>query len=96
MNTIAVPRKKAGYYIDERIIEALKELAQRTGKSVNEYLEELLFIHCKIQGVIPPDAEILKDLRGGKRPGAGKPKKTESASSTEESDRLNSETNTED
>ncbi len=34
---------------------------------VNEYLEDLIFQHGKINGVIPPDEEPLGETRGGKR-----------------------------
>jgi hypothetical protein len=81
-----MPRKNAGYRLDERCIDALRELAKRTGKSVNEYLEELLFQHGKIQGVIAPDEQPLGETRGGKRQGAGKPRKETSDESTDETD----------
>jgi hypothetical protein len=80
---IEMPRKNAGYRLDERCISALKVLAERTGVSVNEYLENLLFEHAKVQRVIPTDEERLGETRGrkkdssaGKRSGAGKPKST--------------------
>ncbi len=76
MTAIEMPRKKAGYSLDERCIEAIKVLAQRTGKSVNSYLEDLMFNHGKINGVIPPEEKPLGETRGGKRAGAGKPKAT--------------------
>jgi hypothetical protein len=74
-----MPRKNAGYRLDERCISALKVLAERTGVSVNEYLENLLFEHAKVQRVIAPDEERLGETRGrkkegGKRSGAGRPK----------------------
>jgi hypothetical protein len=77
MTAVEMPRKNAGYRLDERCIASLKVLAARTGKSVNEYLEDLLFTHAKIHEVLPPDAEPLGETRGGKRSGAGKPKKTD-------------------
>jgi hypothetical protein len=72
-----MPRKPVSYRFDERVIEAIKELADRTGVTPNEYLESHLFQHAKIQGVIPPDEEPLGETRGGKRPGAGKKKSEE-------------------
>lgn len=77
MTVLEMPRKNAGYRLDERCIESLRVLAKRTGKSVNEYLEDLLFTHAKINQVIPPEAEPLGETRGGKRSGAGKPKKVD-------------------
>jgi hypothetical protein len=72
-----MPRKNAGYRLDERCISALKVLAERTGVSVNEYLENLLFEHAKVQRVIPSDEQRLGETRGRKKEGAGKPKKTQ-------------------
>jgi len=69
-----MPRKNAGYRLDERCIDALRELAKRTGKSVNEYLEDMIFQHGKINGVIPPEEEPLGETRGGKRHSGGEPK----------------------
>ena len=89
MNTAQMPRKNAGYRLDDRCIDALKVLATRTGVSVNEYLEKLLFEHAKVHGVIQSnedrlgetrgrkkttDFEPLTEKRGGARSGAGKPK----------------------
>jgi prolyl-tRNA editing enzyme YbaK/EbsC (Cys-tRNA(Pro) deacylase) len=74
-----MPRKNAGYRLDERCISALKVLAERTGVSVNEYLETLLFEHAKVQRVIAPSEERLGETRGrkkenGQKSGAGRPK----------------------
>lgn len=96
MNTAQMPRKNAGYRLDDRCIDALKVLATRTGVSVNEYLEKLLFEHAKVHGVISSnedrlgetrgrkkttDAEPLPEGLGGKRQGAGR-----KAKNTEDSD----------
>ena len=87
MNTAQMPRKNAGYRLDDRCIDALKVLATRTGVSVNEYLEKLLFEHAKVHGVIQSnedrlgetrgrkkttDAEPLPETRSGKREGVGR------------------------
>lgn len=78
MNTLDMPRKKAGYSLDERVIAAIKMLADKTGKSANAYLEDLLFLHAKINNAIPSDAEPLGELRsGGKRTNAGRKKTSE-------------------
>lgn len=89
MNTAQMPRKNAGYRLDDRCIDALKVLATRTGVSVNEYLEKLLFEHAKVHGVIQSnenrlgetrgrkkttDATPLPETRGGKREDVTKPK----------------------
>ena len=70
MDSHYMPRKKAGYSIDERCVEALRVLAERTGKSINEYLETLVFSHAQIHGVIGSDEKPLGERRGGKRIGA--------------------------
>ena len=70
MDSNYMPRKKAGYSIDERCVEALKVLAGKTGKSINEYLESLVFSHAQIHGVIGSDEKPLGERRGGKRLGA--------------------------
>jgi len=72
-----MPRKNAGYRLDERCIDALRELAKRTGKSVNEYLEDLVFQHGKVNGVIAPEEEPLGETRGGKRDRKSDPTKGE-------------------
>ncbi|MBW4441890.1 MAG: hypothetical protein KME10_11765 [Plectolyngbya sp. WJT66-NPBG17] len=76
--TIFMPRKKAGYYIDDRVIEAIKAIAARTGQSANDIIEKLGFDYAKMMGELPPDAEPLKgNLSGGKRANSGRPKKSE-------------------
>jgi hypothetical protein len=84
---IEMPRKNAGYRLDERCINALRELAKRTGKSVNEYLEDLLFQHGKINGVIAPDEEPLGETRGGKRPRKGEADREFSAAAQQEEEK---------
>ena len=80
-----MPRKKAGYSLDQRCVDALKVLATRTGKSINEYLETLVFTHAQINGVIAPDEKPLGEKRGsakGERRG-GRKKITNSEESLE-------------
>ena len=67
MNTAQMPRKNAGYRLDDRCIDALKVLATRTGVSVNEYLEKLLFEHAKVHGVIPSKEGRLGETRGRRK-----------------------------
>ena len=67
MNTAQMPRKNAGYRLDDRCIDALKVLATRTGVSVNEYLEKLLFEHAKVHGVIQSNEDRLGETRGRKK-----------------------------
>ena len=67
MNTAQMPRKNAGYRLDDRCIDALKVLATRTGVSVNEYLEKLLFEHAKVHGIIPSKEGRLGETRGRRK-----------------------------
>ncbi len=62
-----MPRKRRSYILDERVIEAIAELAAKHHMSANRYLEKLTFTHGKQLGVIPMDAEPLKETRGGDR-----------------------------
>ena len=73
----SMPRKDKGFRLDTRIIDALASVKALTGKSSNSYVEELLLMNLKSLGIIPVDAEPLPDNRGGKRPGAGKPKRSD-------------------
>lgn len=88
---LSMPRKQANYRLDDRVIDAIAELAQDANLSANRYLEILLFNHAKERGKLPNEAKPLGETRGGDR---SKPKKTNSTA--EESDRLGSENNTED
>ena len=74
MTVLEMPRKKAGYSLDTRVIEAVQALAERAGKSANQYLEKLLFDHAQLSGAIPPEEKPLGEIRGGKREGSGKKK----------------------
>ncbi|MBE9031826.1 hypothetical protein IQ266_18995 [filamentous cyanobacterium LEGE 11480] len=77
MTAFCMPREPHKFRLDDRVIAALKQAAAEQGTSFNAYVEGLLFAHAKVIGKIPPDAEPLPETRGGKRKGAGKPKKTE-------------------
>lgn len=69
---LPMPRKRRSYILDERVIEAIAELASKHHMSANRYLERLTFLHGKQLGVIPMDAEPLKETRGGDRTTATK------------------------
>ena len=71
-NSSFMPRKRRSYILDERVIEAIAELAAKQHMSANRYLEKLTFTHGKQLGVIPMDAEPLKETRGGDRTTAEK------------------------
>ena len=76
MYTAEMPRKDKGFRLDIRIVEALAKVKDLTGKSSNAYVEELLMMNLKSLGIIPVDAEPLPEARGGKREGAGKPRRS--------------------
>jgi hypothetical protein len=82
MLLIEMPRKDKGFRLDTRIIEALAKVKELTGKTANAYVEELLLMNLKSLGIIPTDIEPLPEARGGKRDGAGKPKKVAADDST--------------
>jgi hypothetical protein len=74
MTAFCMPRTNWKFRLDDRIIEALKLEAEHRGLSFNAYVESLLLAHGKAIGRISVDAEPDPDLRGGKRPNAGRPK----------------------
>lgn len=67
-------RKTKTFRIEEKLLQALEDLAARSERTSNAYLEELLFRHCQAQGIFPLSEEPPKATRGGKREGAGRPK----------------------
>lgn len=67
-------KKIKSFRIEETILVALDDLADRNGRTPNSYLEELLFRHCQAQGFFPLSEEPPKSQRGGKRLGAGRRK----------------------
>lgn len=77
MNCLTMPRARKNFLIDERVLEALDDAAKKAGcKSANAFVEQLLFNTLKMSGNLGADAKPLPDGRGGKREGAGKPKKS--------------------
>lgn len=77
MNAQTMPRTPFTLRIDDRLIEGFNEAAKKAGLSRNIYMEQLLLGHLKGAGEIPIDTQPLKESRGGKRAGAGKPKRSE-------------------
>ena len=76
MNALEMPRKKTGYSLDTRVIDAVQVLADRAGKSANQFLEKMLFDYAQLNGVINEKEKPLGEGRGGPRKGAGKPKRS--------------------
>lgn len=67
MDSAVMPRKQANYRLDDRVIDAIADLAHESNLSANRYLETLLFNHAKDMGKIPADAMPLGETRGGSR-----------------------------
>ena len=76
MNALEMPRKKTGYSLDTRVIDAVQVLSDRAGKSANQFLEKMLFDYAQLNGVIDEKEQPLGEKRGGKRSGAGKPRRS--------------------
>ena len=77
-----MPRIPFTLRIDDRLIEGFNDAAKKAGLSRNVYMKQLLLGHLKGAGLIAIDAEPLPEGCGGKRPGAGKPKKSIETPST--------------
>lgn len=77
MQATEMPRKDTKLRLDDRVLAALREKADESGLSFNALCEGVLFTYAKATGKIPIDAEPLPETRGGSRPGAGKPKKSQ-------------------
>lgn len=81
MFQVDMPRKQRMFRLDERILESLEDVATKAGfSSANQFVETTLFNLMKMAGAIPSEAEPLPETRGGKRSGAGKPKKSDHSS----------------
>lgn len=76
MTAQTMPRIPFTLRIDDRLIDGFNEAAKKAGLSRNIYMEQLLLGHLKGVGEIPIDTQPLGDSRGGKREGAGKPKRS--------------------
>ena len=59
-------RKAVTYRIDEVIIQAVEKIAKENNSSVNRYIENLLYAHCRELGRLI-DVEPLGETRGGSR-----------------------------
>ena len=71
-----MPRKPRLFRLDDRVLDRLDDLAQSSGTNTNQFVETILFDFLKHAGKLPKEAEQLKDGRGGRRAGAGKPKRS--------------------
>jgi hypothetical protein len=85
MDCLEMPRRQRMFRLDDRILDALDEVSSNAGhSSANQFVEKTLFDLMKAAGKIPADAQPLKDGRGGRRAGAGKPKKSTDSVDTDE------------
>lgn len=76
-----MPRKRTNFVLDDRVLAALKEMAQDANTSANRFVENLLFEAAKQNGKIAPDAKPLGETRG--RPSDETNEKTSDAPSGE-------------
>jgi hypothetical protein len=77
MNCLDMPRVRKTFVLDERVMNALDSAAKKAGyKNANQFVEATLFNLLKLSGNLDADAEPLTEARGGKREGAGKPKRS--------------------
>jgi hypothetical protein len=60
-------RKRKTYLLDSLVMEGIKELARRDGRSENQFVERLMFKACQDAGVIDKSEELLGETRGGGR-----------------------------
>jgi len=72
-----MPRVRKTFVLDERVMNALDSAAKKAGyKNANQFVEATLFNLLKLSGNLESDAEPLSESRGGKRVGAGKPRRS--------------------
>ena len=77
MNCLDMPRVRKTFVLDERVMNVLDSAAKKAGyKNANQFVEATLFSLLKLSGNLEADAEPLTEGRGGKREGAGKPKRS--------------------
>ena len=60
-------RKRRTFKLDERLLEALKDVSQQSNTSANNWLETLLINTFRNEGVLPKDFTPLVENRGGLR-----------------------------
>ena len=67
MTSAQMPRKRRTYTIDERLIEALANMAAAHNASANRFLENILWEKATTDGYISKQAKPLGETRGGDR-----------------------------
>lgn len=77
MTAVDMARKRAAFRLDERILNAIDEVAQSTGRSRNAWLEFHLLKTFQSTGVLSEDMQPLGETRGGDRTGTNKDEKAD-------------------
>ena len=60
-------RKRRTFKLDERLLDALKDVSHQANTSANNWLETLLINTFKNEGALPEDFTPLIENRGGLR-----------------------------
>lgn len=60
-------RKRRTFKLDERLLDALKDVSQQSNTSANNWLETLLIDTFRKKGALPKDFSPLVENRGGLR-----------------------------
>ena len=64
---IDMARKRRTFKLDERLLDALKDVSQQANTSANNWIETLLIETFKSKGALPDDFTPLIENRGGLR-----------------------------
>ena len=64
---IDMARKRRTFKLDERLLDALKDVSQQSNTSANNWLETLLIKTFREEGALPKDFTPLVENRGGLR-----------------------------
>lgn len=62
-----MPRRRRTFKFDERLLDALKVVAQKDNSSANNWLETLFMKELQARGTLPENFEPLVETRGGLR-----------------------------
>jgi hypothetical protein len=65
--TLDMARKRRTFKLDERLLDALKDVSHEQNTSANNWLETLLINTFRREGVLPKDFKPLIENRGGLR-----------------------------
>ncbi len=71
MTSAQMPRKRRTYTIDERLINALANMAAAKNASANRFLENILWEKATSEGFLSSSEKPLGETRGGDRTSEG-------------------------